>query len=203
MIKQLNITEPYKTWQADSTERYTRAHLPTDHIVQLYDKDDELIVAITTFVVDGLNLQESTIIIATKEHLELLRNALLSQGLDLAALQSAGHYIPIDAEYALSLFMIDEWPNEAAFEETISGIIQKAGYPRRRLRAFGEMVAILWANQQNAATIHLEHLWNKFCEKNPFQLLCAYPKSGFKDQLNNSFQHVCKSHSKAIGDLNV
>ncbi len=52
----------------------------------------------------------------------------------------------------------------------------------RRVRAFGEMVAVLWDQGQNAATVRLEHLWHKLCpEEKDFSLFCTYPKAGFTD----------------------
>src|SRR5688500_19228341 len=49
----------------------------------------------------------------------------------------------------------------------------------RSVRAFGEMVAVLWANGHNGATVRLEHLWHAFCQSEAFSLFCAYPKTGF------------------------
>jgi hypothetical protein len=44
---------------------------------------------------------------------------------------------------------------------------------------FGEMVALLWARGQAAATVRLEHLWQQFCKEHAFSVFCAYPKAGF------------------------
>jgi len=44
----------------------------------------------------------------------------------------------------------------------------------------------------------LEHLWNKFCEKESLCLFCAYPKTGFTEDINKSFQDICCAHSKML-----
>jgi hypothetical protein len=80
----------------------------------------------------------------------------------------------------------------------VTRIIKKARKGNRKIRAFGEMVAILWAQGHNGATVHLEHLWNKFCENESFCLFCAYPKSGFTEDINISMKNICGAHSKVI-----
>jgi hypothetical protein len=42
------------------------------------------------------------------------------------------------------------------------------------LRAYGEMVGILWKARQFAAAIRLEQLWNRLLEQSSFSLYCAY-----------------------------
>jgi len=60
------------------------------------------------------------------------------------------------------------------------------------------MVALLWAKGQNGATVRLEYLWNEFCQKESFALLCAYPRSGFTQDIDSSIREICSAHSKVI-----
>jgi hypothetical protein len=80
----------------------------------------------------------------------------------------------------------------------VTGIFKKARKGNARVRAFGEMVALLWRDGNYAATVHLEHLWNKFCSTQNFCLYCAYPKSGFTKDPAVSIQEICCAHSKVI-----
>lgn len=98
--------------------------------------------------------------------------------------------------------MINGWPDEGLFNKTVSGIIDKCS-PDRKIRAFGEMVALLWAQGHYGATVQLEQLWNKFCEKKSFSLFCAYPKSGFTKDINRSISHICGTHSKMISGKTI
>ena len=68
-----------------------------------------------------------------------------------------------------------------------------------QVRAFGEMVALLWESGESRATIQLENLWNKFGETEKFCLFCAYPKDGFKNDAGASVMHICSTHNKVIG----
>jgi hypothetical protein len=66
------------------------------------------------------------------------------------------------------------------------------------VRAFGEMVAILWQQGHNGATVQLENLWNQLHGKNDFSLFCAYPKIGFTQNAAESIQKICACHSRVI-----
>ncbi|HEV7782228.1 MAG TPA: hypothetical protein VGO58_13230, partial [Chitinophagaceae bacterium] len=123
---------------------------------------------------------------------------LANYGIQVPDLISENRYIPLNAEETLAKFMINGWPDEVLFNKTISGVISKSAGNGRKIRAFGEMVAILWAEGNNGATVQLEHLWNKYCEQQSLCLFCAYPKSGFTEDINRSVMHVCHSHSKMI-----
>jgi anti-sigma regulatory factor (Ser/Thr protein kinase) len=64
------------------------------------------------------------------------------------------------------------------------------------VRAFGEMVALLWAAGDVAGAIELEALWNDLAEVREFSLLCAYSMSALAghDDLG-SVGRVCELHS--------
>jgi hypothetical protein len=58
----------------------------------------------------------------------------------------------------------------------------------RQALAFGEMVALLWAEKKYQAAVCLEQLW-----------LCAYPIQGFNcEEQIPLFQQVCRSHSRVF-----
>ncbi len=124
--------------------------------------------------------------------------ASVGNGYRISELVERHQYIPLDAEVMLSKFMVNDWPDEHLFELVIGDILSLAKSHGGRVRAFGEMVAILWARGYVGATIRLEHLWNKFCEKETFCLFCAYPQSGFTQDAHESIKHICGAHSKMI-----
>jgi hypothetical protein len=119
-------------------------------------------------------------------------------GLDIDALTSNDQYIPLDADETLAKFMINGWPDQKLFTALVTKVIERARKNDRKVRAFGEMVAILWAKGFNGATVRLEHLWNKFCETETFCLFCAYPKAGFTQSASDSLLHICGAHTKMI-----
>lgn len=185
------------TWQRARAEIFWGEIAPCDHVLQIYDNDDVFQDALAGFVGAGINSGECCIVIATDVHLAALENKLSNLGVHVDALISEKRYLPVKADATLAKFMVDGWPDEELFYRTISELIATAP-AGRRIRAFGEMVAILWARGYSGATVQLEHLWNKFCEKETLGLFCAYPKAGFTTDINDSLTHICGSHSKMI-----
>jgi hypothetical protein len=171
---------------------------PCEHLVQMYDEDTALNDALEGFIGGGLRSGESAIVIATPAHLAHLDHRLRAQGLDLDAMMADDRYIACDAAHTLRMFMRNGWPDEQHFSEVVHGLLARAKTHGRRVRAFGEMVALLWEQGHTAATVHLEHLWHGLCREKSFALFCAYPKSGFTQDATASVQEICDAHSKVI-----
>jgi hypothetical protein len=157
------------------------------HAVQFYNDDMFLIDTVSAFITAGLKENGAIIVIATKKHREELYNTLQE------ASNSSIKYI--DAVELLSAFMVDGWPNETRFTSTVGPLVQRAAL-KGPVRIFGEMVAVLWAEGNTRAAIHLEELWNELAYQHAFSLLCAYPISVFPDQKDNlSFLQICQTHT--------
>lgn len=171
---------------------------PCEHVVQIYESDDSFLDLLTGFVSGGVEAEECAVVIATTAHLAALEQRLTAAGYNVPALISNIQYVPLDAEETLSRFMINDWPDENLFNKVISEVLAKAKENKHKVRAFGEMVAILWAKGQVGATVRLEHLWNKFCENEAFSLFCTYPESGFTQDAAESVMHICSAHTKMI-----
>ncbi|WP_255905118.1 MEDS domain-containing protein [Paradesertivirga mongoliensis] len=166
--------------------------------MQIYENDDAFLELLMNFVGEGINSDESVIVIATDVHLKGLEFKLASHGLNVESLVSNHQYFPLNAEEILSKFMRSGWPDEELFMTVVTDLIKKAKAGDKKVRAFGEMVAILWAEGNSGATVNLEHLWNKLCQKEVFCLFCAYPKSGFTQGNEASMQHICDSHTRMV-----
>jgi hypothetical protein len=169
---------------------------PSEHLLQIYENDAEFLRALGQFVSAGFRSNESVVIISTAWHLNALEKQLVA--FDTNALRASNQYIPLDAEETLSEFMVDNWPDEKRFQKCVTQILQRAGKNGRRVRAFGEMVALLWANGHDGATFHLEYLWHQLQKRQAFSLFCAYPKKGFRENSSSAVQKICDAHSKMV-----
>src|SRR5262245_61363393 len=132
---------------------------PREHLLHLYEDDQVLLETLVGFVAGGLQGKDAVVIIATRGHLEALEDRLSAAGIELGAARSEDRYIALDAEKALETFMHGQWPDEALFAKFVGAVTSRARGEGRRVRAFGEMVAILWAQGNRSATIVLEELW--------------------------------------------
>jgi len=176
---------------------------PCDHVVQIYEDDRVFLDLLDGFVSGGFKADDCVIVIATAEHLIALEERLGIHGYNVFELKLRDQYIPLDAEETLAKFMVNGWPDEVLFTYLITTLITRAHKMKRQVRAFGEMVALLWAKGHSGATVQLEHLWNRICETEGFCLFCAYPRSGFTQDAEDSMMNICKTHSKMITDFGV
>jgi hypothetical protein len=190
-------TNMYSEWERSKTETFWREIAPCDHVVQFYENDNVFIDALAGYVGGGINAGDCCIVIATKNHLEALEHRLRMYGVYVHTLIDDNRYIPLNAEETLAKFMVNGWPDEELFMKTVSELITKAKSSQRNVRAFGEMVALLWEKGYTSATVHLEHLWNKFCANEALTLFCAYPQKSFTEN-DISVNHICCAHSKMI-----
>jgi hypothetical protein len=171
---------------------------PNDHIAHFYDDDESFLVTLAGFIVHGLARNESTIVIATREHLSVLAERLTSTAIDINKALREDRYIALDVEVVLSSFMVENWPDEQLFRNMVGYLIHRASRNGRRIRAFGEMVALLWAQGHHAATIRLERLWDEMSQNLGFCLLCSYPKTDFT-KAPATVAEICAHHSKYLG----
>jgi signal transduction histidine kinase len=178
-------------------------HGPSAHVVQFYGEDGFLLDELSRFVGTALGAGEAAVVIATKEHCDGLARRLQTWGLDSSRAIAQGRYIRLDAAETLAKITTDGWPDAARFTEVVGGVIAQVvagseGEPRR-IAAFGEMVAVLWAEGRPDAAIRLEQLWNELAQTYSFSLRCAYPMSSFcREEHGDLLLKICGEHSAVI-----
>jgi signal transduction histidine kinase len=161
------------------------------HAVQFYERESYLLDSVSDHVGSALSTANAGILIATPPHRDGVARRLTARGLDVAAAGAQGRYVALDARDTLTTFMVGGWPDPTRFDETIGTLIATARARASRVHAFGEMVALLWAEGNRDAAIRLEELWNELATREPLSLLCAYPIEAFHDT----------SHAKPFGDM--
>ena len=116
------------------------------------------------------------LVIATPEHREVFARQLNHPGADLAGLVGSRQLVFWDAQQTLNQFMVAGQPEWQPFENVARAAMRQVlpATGAEGLRAYGEMVGILWKARQFAAAIRLEQLWNSLLEQSAFSLYCAY-----------------------------
>lgn len=168
-----------------------------DHLVQFYESEKAFLDTLEGFVGSGLLAGENVIVIATQPHLDLLNQRLQYQGFDLIGLVASEQYIPLDAVATLDLFMVNGKPDPVLFNMHIKALVKEIARKGRKVRAFGEMVAVLWKEGNYDATVELEMLWHEFHHENSFSLYCAYPKASMPLSTTH-LDAICHSHTMII-----
>lgn len=173
---------------------------PGEHLVQIYDEDSNFLDALEGFVSNGLRAGDGIVVIATAAHLHQLEQRLHAIWLEPDRARWENRYVPLLASETFAKFMVDGKPDEALFGDLIAKTLARARGAGRKVRAFGELVALLWAQKNAAAALQLEEHWHRICERESLALFCAYPKLGFAKDANPdaSLRAVCAAHSKVL-----
>lgn len=165
------------------------------HAVQFYASDDFIVDTVSSFIGSAFQQGDAAIVIATDLHRAAIERSLAADGIDVHR-RYRGEYVALDIEETLAQLLIDGWPNGEQFDAIVGGLIRRFAEAGRRVHAFGEMVAVLWASGHWQAALELEKLWNELGAHLPFSLLCAYPIGTFDSPADSEpFRRVCGAHA--------
>jgi signal transduction histidine kinase len=170
------------------------------HVVQFYEGEAFLLDTVAQFLGAGLEAGDRLVVIATPQHREGLMQRLETLGGKEAV--ARGQLKLLDACETLAKFMVNGMPDRDLFRNAIGGVMSRPrGDDQRpaRIRAFGEMVDVLWRDGNSRAAIRLEELWNDAGTEHSFSLLCAYVMGNFyKEGDQAKFLEVCRTHSRVL-----
>jgi len=155
------------------------------HFVQLYAADEAALATnVSRYLWEGYTRGDGLLVIAGAEHNAEFRRHLEAFGVDIDAAIRTGRLGLFDAQEMLSQFMVDGQPDWDRFQDAVglAMLAVRSKDARAGLRAYGEMVGILWKARQFAAAIQLEQFWNKLLSRSSFSLFCAYAIDVFGEE---------------------
>ena len=164
------------------------------HAVQFYENEEFLYALVADYLADGLVSGEPVVVIATAAHREAFAARLREKGFDEARVTF------LDAAETLAGFMNGAVPDEQRFVDVVGAVIaSRCGEQNRRVRAYGEMVDLLWRDGKPDAALRLEELWNDLANRYNFILLCAYwIKNFYKITDAEGLEEICATHTQVI-----
>lgn len=172
------------------------------HIVHVYQKDDLLAEIVGLFAAAGIAREEGVVIIATPEHQALFARTLDKMGFDLDQARREGRFASLDAATVLASFSANGRFDSDIFQRVIGEALDGVGPKGRPVRAYGEMVDILWQKGDREAAIALERMWNDLGKRRSFALFCAYRVDNLDAKAYESgLQAICDTHSHFIPAL--
>jgi PAS domain S-box-containing protein len=171
-----------------------------DHFVQFYEDDGFLLDSASGFINAGLAAGDGCLVLASPAHRAGFEERLHVPTADPLPGQPPGDSLLLDAGEVLTQFLVDGLPEPARFAQVVGGLIARVAEGRRHVRIFGEMVALLWAEHNEAAALRLEELWNDLRNAAPlFSLFCAYAMQDFAGEAYRvPFTQVCQQHARVI-----
>lgn len=146
------------------------------HVVQFYDDDRMLTISAADFLADGIAAGEPAVAFATPSRRDAMRSRLRDRGLDMSYLERQSRLTILDARAALAAFMVGGMPDAHKFRHSVGAAVGRLCVADHgaTVRAFGEMVSLLWQAGNTRAAFRLEELWNALAASHPLSLLCGY-----------------------------
>jgi hypothetical protein len=170
---------------------------PHHHVVQFYGHDDELAAGVIPYLAEAIEAGGVAIVIATEAH----RQAFAA-GLDLTG-GAAARLILLDAAEAMDTLMVDGRFAAHRFEKLIGDLVRDTATGGGPIHAYGEIVALMWAEGHVTAALELEDLWNELGREVDFALYCAYPVASMAEGDADDFPAVCAQHTAVVGAPSV
>jgi hypothetical protein len=170
------------------------------HDVQFYETEDFLAASVARFLAEGIRAGQPLVVIATESHRLAFIERLKTMQID-ASDTSRVDVAWLDARETLAAFMERGMPDPEMFEATVGNVLKRVVAQRSYIvvRAYGEMVDLLWKDGNIDGALALEELWNGLAARYSFNLLCAYSmNSFFKHSHAKGFSAVCGHHQRVF-----
>jgi hypothetical protein len=170
------------------------------HAVQFYENELSLFKTVAGFLGQGLVDEQPGIMIATATHRAAIMDRLKARLIDVDEAERSGTLVVLDATEVLSLFMVNGMPDAHKFDTHVGALVTNLLRDRpahTMIRAYGEMVDVLWKDGKPDAAIRLEMLWNKLAAHHGFALLCGYAMGNFYKETVR-FEEVCRQHAHIV-----
>ena len=173
------------------------------HAVQFYQDDRSLYSIVARFLAEGFGSGrkgDAAVVIATPEHCIAIEKHLRSLSIDVDELKRDGDLVLADAAGILAAVMRTGMPDAGAFRWNVGAMIERVcrGRSTCTVRAYGEMVDLLWKDGLEAAAIRLETMWNELANTHDFKLLCGYSMGNFYK--GAAIEEIKRQHTHLVAD---
>ena len=170
------------------------------HAVQFYENELSLYTTVAGFLGQGLVDGQPAILISTDAHRDAILLHLEGRHIDVTTALRTGDLVVLEVHEALRQFMKSDMPGAAAFDALLGAVIDRTLRGRSKqtmVRAYGEMVDVLWKENKPDAAVRLEMLWNKLAMRYGFALLCGYAMGNFYKETER-FEEICRQHAYIV-----
>jgi anti-sigma regulatory factor (Ser/Thr protein kinase) len=172
-----------------------------EHVVQFYEDDVQLARSLGRYLAAAITDGAIALAITTETHRHLLETELADAGLDPAECRLDGSLVFLEAGATMSQFVAHGTVDHDGFRRVVGSVVRRAADTGKPIRAYGEMVALLWEAGNVPAAIELERAWNELAQEVPFALVCGYRSESVQgDELADALETVCRLHSSVVSD---
>jgi anti-sigma regulatory factor (Ser/Thr protein kinase) len=172
-----------------------------EHVVQFYEDDVQLARSLGRYLAAAIADGGVALAITTEAHRHLLESELTDAGVDPVECRLDGSLVCLDAAWTMSQFLAEGTIDHDGFRRVVGSVVRRAADTGKPIRAYGEMVALLWEAGNVPAAIELERAWNDLAHELPFALVCGYRSESVQgDDLADALETVCHLHSSVVSD---
>jgi MEDS: MEthanogen/methylotroph, DcmR Sensory domain len=170
-----------------------------DHLVQIYQDERFLVEAVAEFIGAGLRAGEAAVVIATPGHRAAFARQLEALGIAPEQALRRGQLRLVDAAQCVAQLERDGEPHWQSFHDVLGGTLAELRLQYPTVRAYGEMVDLLWRGGRHEAAIRLEGFWNELARLQTFSLLCAYCMDNLDaGAYGGPLERLCNAHTHLI-----
>ena len=166
-----------------------------EHALHLYEEDASLATVVAAFLEPAFPREQAVIAIATRAHLAAIEQRLRTTGHDVDGALRAGRYLALDAEAVLPTLMHNGLPSKDAFGAAVGAPVSRLAGAYGGVRAFGELVNLLWRERKRTAALRIEDLWGELLGSQPLSLICAYRTRTIGGRAGARVDEILASHS--------
>lgn len=154
--------------------------------------------SVCDFATTGLELGDAVVLAVTNAHAARIRRELLERGYRAGLAETAF----LDAEDLAAELIGARGVRPAAYERLIVGEVSAAAARARskRVRAYGEIVDVLWKQGREEDALALERRWHETCAGHPLRLLCGYRLSRMNCRCLDIAETHDGVHAEALKD---
>ena len=168
-----------------------------EHACHFYVDENELATNVASFLAPAFTGGQAIVAIGTPPHLAAIERRLGSVGHDIDGARTRGQYVPLDAGWALSQLMVNGSPTTERFDTVIGTHLERLSRAHGGVRAFGEIVNLLWRDGKHQAALQLEDIWNEALGYHPLALVCGYSMTAYRDAAARpSLAGILTTHTK-------
>jgi hypothetical protein len=170
------------------------------HAVKFYADEASLFTTVGAFLSQGLVDGHPAIVIATDAHIEGIERDLDRRTINVPVALARRELVTIRAMEVLGALVHGDHVDAAAFHRVIGDRVEQTVTRHQGsavVRAYGELVDVLWKQGRHDAALRLETLWNQLAQRCGFSLLCGYAMSSF-NQETEKLEQVCAQHTHVV-----
>jgi anti-sigma regulatory factor (Ser/Thr protein kinase) len=169
-----------------------------DHAVLFYDDPAHAADRLADYAAEGLAAGQAVVAVLTPPHVDALVVTLRVRGLEPEVARADGRLVLLDAASTLQTFLVDGAPDRSLLAAGVGALVGGLVSSGRKVRAAGEMVALVWADGNVAGALALESAWNELADEMGFALLCPYPSSVLETGDLDQVGRLCALHSEVL-----